>query len=125
MPAAPRRRVVRVIKAGACLTKNIGVSAYEAAIKRRDDDEGRFGDGHQSCQRAGFDCLEIWSGKAQDLSSINTTYDLKRMFHENSIEPYSINSIEHITFRDDEGRARLRQNARDLPPSQPRSIVLM
>jgi len=36
------------------------------------------------------------------------------MFHENSIEPYSINSIEHITFRDDEGRRRLRSECEEI-----------
>jgi 2-keto-myo-inositol isomerase len=61
----------------------------------------------RAASAAGFDCLEIWSAKLKTYLRSNTTYDLKRMFHENSIEPYSINSIEHITFRNDEGRARL------------------
>lgn len=61
----------------------------------------------RAASAAGFDCLEIWSAKLKTYLRSNTTYDLKRMFHENSIEPYSINSIEHITFRNDEGSARL------------------
>lgn len=63
---------------------------------------------------AGFDCLEIWSAKLKTYLQSNTTRDLKRMFQENSIEPYSINSIERITFRDDEGRARLRSECEEI-----------
>jgi len=63
---------------------------------------------------AGFDCLEIWSAKLKAHLRSNTTYDLKRMFEENGIEPYSINSIESITFRNDEGRALLRSECEDL-----------
>lgn len=68
----------------------------------------------RAASAAGFDCLEIWSAKLKAYLRSNTTYDLKRMFHENSIEPYSINSIEHITFRDDEGRSRLRSECEDI-----------
>jgi 2-keto-myo-inositol isomerase len=64
--------------------------------------------------QAGFDYLEIWSAKLKQYLRGNTTDDLKRMFQENCIEPYSINSIEHITFRDDEGRARLRSECEEL-----------
>ena len=68
----------------------------------------------RAASAAGFDCLEIWSAKLKTYLPSNTTYDLKKMFQENGIEPYSINSIEHITFRDDEGRARLRSECEQL-----------
>lgn len=68
----------------------------------------------RAASAAGFDCLEIWSAKLKTYLRSNTTYDLKRMFHENSIEPYSINSIEHITFRDDEGHERLRSECEEI-----------
>lgn len=68
----------------------------------------------KAASAAGFDCLEIWSAKIETYLRSNTTYDLKKMFQENCIEPYSINSIEHITFRDDEGRALLRSECEEL-----------
>jgi 2-keto-myo-inositol isomerase len=63
---------------------------------------------------AGFDCLEIWSAKLKTFLQSNTTDDLKKMFRENGVEPYSINSIEHVTFRDDEGRIRLRSECEEI-----------
>jgi 2-keto-myo-inositol isomerase len=56
---------------------------------------------------AGFDCLEIWSAKLRTYLQDNTTEDLAALFKEHRIEPYSINSIEHVTFRTSEGRAEL------------------
>jgi len=56
---------------------------------------------------AGFDCLEIWRSKLTDFLRHNTPTDLKALMHQNRIEPYSINSIEHITFRTGESRATL------------------
>jgi 2-keto-myo-inositol isomerase len=56
---------------------------------------------------AGFDCLEIWSAKLREFLQASSTGDLASIFKEHRIEPYSINSIEHITFRTREGRAEL------------------
>ena len=56
---------------------------------------------------AGFDCLEIWAAKLRDFLRSHSTAELKSMFEESGIEPYSINSIERITFRDAEGHAKL------------------
>lgn len=56
---------------------------------------------------AGFDCLEIWAAKLRDFLKSNTTAELKRLFSKHNVEPYSINSIERITFRDSSGRATL------------------
>ena len=56
---------------------------------------------------AGFDCLEIWSAKLRTFLQDNSTDDLAALFKEHHIEPYSINSIEHVTFRTSEGRAEL------------------
>lgn len=68
----------------------------------------------RAASAGGFDCLEIWSAKLRTYLRSNTTTDLKRMFDENSIEPYSINSIEHITFRDNEGRTGLRSECEEI-----------
>lgn len=68
----------------------------------------------RAASAAGFDYLEIWAAKLKTFLRPNTTADLKKMFEENGIEPYSINSIEHITFRDDDGRVRLRSECEEL-----------
>src|SRR5262245_7040608 len=56
---------------------------------------------------AGFDCLEIWAAKLRTFLESYSTGDLKQLFEANRIRPYSINSIEHLTFRDSHGRADL------------------
>lgn len=48
---------------------------------------------------AGFDLIEIWAAKLRKFLKTKTTADLKSLLKDNNIEPYSINSIEHITFR--------------------------
>lgn len=53
----------------------------------------------QAASAAGYDLLEIWSAKLYEYLKSNTPEDLKALFGEYGIEPYSINSIEHITFR--------------------------
>lgn len=63
---------------------------------------------------AGFDCLEIWAAKLRDFLKSNSTSELKCLFDEHGIEPYSINSIERITFRDAEAHARLLEECEDL-----------
>jgi len=53
----------------------------------------------QAASAAGFDLLEIWSAKLYQYLRANTPADLKAAFAEYKLKPYSINSIEHITFR--------------------------
>ncbi|HEV8590973.1 MAG TPA: sugar phosphate isomerase/epimerase [Pyrinomonadaceae bacterium] len=48
---------------------------------------------------AGYDYLEIWSAKLYKYLETNTVEQLKELFTAYAIDPYSINSIEHITFR--------------------------
>lgn len=48
---------------------------------------------------AGFDYVEIWAAKLRKYLEKNTTADLANLIKENGLKPYSINSIEHITFR--------------------------
>lgn len=68
----------------------------------------------RAASAAGFDCLEIWSAKLKAFLKTKTVGDLKMMFEENGIKPFSINSIEHVTFRNDEGRARLRSECEEI-----------
>ena len=57
---------------------------------------------------AGFDCLEIWAAKLRKFFNYGgTTAGLKRLLEEGGLMPYSINSVERITFRDGAGRAKL------------------
>ncbi|MBV9959632.1 MAG: sugar phosphate isomerase/epimerase [Acidobacteria bacterium] len=63
---------------------------------------------------AGFDCLEIWAAKLRKFLETGTTAELKSMLDERGLEPYSINSIEHITFRDEAGRQQLRAECEEL-----------
>ena len=53
----------------------------------------------KAASAAGFDLIEIWAAKLREYLKKKTTADLKKLLEENQLEPYSINSIEHITFR--------------------------
>jgi 2-keto-myo-inositol isomerase len=53
---------------------------------------------------AGFDGLEIWAAKLRDYLASHTSAELRSLLDEHGIEPYSINSIEHVTFRDGAGK---------------------
>ena len=53
----------------------------------------------KAASAAGFDLIEIWAAKLRKYLKKKTTADLKKLLEENQLEPYSINSIEHITFR--------------------------
>ncbi len=48
---------------------------------------------------AGFELIEIWAAKLREFLKTKTVDDLKKLLIENNLEPYSINSIEHVTFR--------------------------
>ena len=48
---------------------------------------------------AGFDMVEIWAAKLRVYLKTHTPEDLAALLAQNGLEPYSINSIEHITFR--------------------------
>jgi len=53
----------------------------------------------KAASAAGYDLLEIWSAKLYKFLESNSPTDLKSLLEEHGLEPYSINSIEHITFR--------------------------
>jgi 2-keto-myo-inositol isomerase len=53
-----------------------------------------------AARAAGFDFLEIWAAKLRAFLKGRTTADLKDLFDESDLSPLSINSIEHVTFRD-------------------------
>jgi len=53
----------------------------------------------KAASAAGYELIEIWAAKLRDFLETKTVADLKRLLEENNLEPYSINSIEFITFR--------------------------
>jgi 2-keto-myo-inositol isomerase len=68
----------------------------------------------RAASAAGFDCLEIWASKLRVFLTSNSIAELKHLFDEHGIEPYSINSIEHVTFRNAEAHARLLEECEEL-----------
>ena len=65
----------------------------------------------KAASAAGFDHLEIWASKLREFLKTRTSADLKTLFDKYSLTPYSINSIERITFRDERGHSEVRRNA--------------
>ncbi len=63
---------------------------------------------------AGFDLIEIWAAKLREFLKTKTTADLKNLLIENNLEPYSINSIEHITFRNAEDYRGIKAETEEL-----------
>lgn len=61
-----------------------------------------------AASEARFDWLEIWASKLRAFLESYSTADLNNLFVKQNLKPYSINSIERITFRNaDEHRSLL------------------
>lgn len=63
---------------------------------------------------AGFDYLEIWASKLRKFLTSSTTSELLALFDEHKLKPYSINSIERITFRDENSHTQLLKECEEL-----------
>lgn len=68
----------------------------------------------KAASAAGFDLVEIWAAKLRAFLKDHSVDDLKELLKENNLEPYSINSIEHITFRNDEDYAKIKAECGEL-----------
>lgn len=68
----------------------------------------------KAAQAGGFDYLEIWASKLRDFLKHNSSDQLNQLFLEHNIRPLSINSIEHITFREPEAYENIKQECREL-----------
>lgn len=68
----------------------------------------------EAASRAGFEYLEIWAAKLRKFLKSQTSAELKSRFDEQQIKPYSINSIEHITFRNAEKHMALLDECEEL-----------
>ena len=63
---------------------------------------------------ANFDYVEIWAAKLREYLKVNSVADLKKLLTDNNLAAYSINSIEHITFRNDEDYAAIKAECEQL-----------
>lgn len=68
----------------------------------------------RAASAAGFECLEIWAAKLRKFLASGSTAELKSLLDAHNLKPYSINSIESITFRDAGGHARLLEECEEL-----------
>lgn len=68
----------------------------------------------QAASQAGFGLIEIWAAKLREYLKTNSTADLRSILNENNLEPYSINSIEHITFRSEDDYKDIKEQCREL-----------
>lgn len=68
----------------------------------------------KAASEAGFELIEIWAAKLREFLKTKTITELKELLAENNLEPYSINSIEHITFRSPEDYAQIKAETEEL-----------
>ena len=67
-----------------------------------------------AAKAAGFDYLEIWAAKLRNFLRERSTTELKHLFAESGLQPLSINSIEHITFRDAHAYGSIKNECKEL-----------
>lgn len=68
----------------------------------------------RAASAAGFDYVEIWAAKLRAFLKEHSAADLKKVFAESNIKPLSINSIEHVTFRDAKSYAGIKAECEEL-----------
>ena len=68
----------------------------------------------QAAKAAGFDYLEIWASKLRKFLKERSAEELKDLFSESGLSPLSINSIEHITFRDAQAYDSIKRECEEL-----------
>ena len=68
----------------------------------------------QAAKAAGFDYVEIWAAKLRNFLKEGSTAELKDLFAEARLSPLSINSIEHITFRDEKAYDAIKRECEEL-----------
>ncbi|MEK6299756.1 MAG: sugar phosphate isomerase/epimerase [Acidobacteriota bacterium] len=68
----------------------------------------------RAASKAGFDCLEIWAAKLRAFLESRSAAELDDLLTTHNLKPYSINSIERITFRDAREHESLLAECEDL-----------
>jgi 2-keto-myo-inositol isomerase len=65
-------------------------------------------------EAAGFEFVEIWASKLRDFLKHHSSSDLRDLFAKHNLKPLSINSIEHITFRNPSDYEAIKQQSEEL-----------
>jgi 2-keto-myo-inositol isomerase len=68
----------------------------------------------KAASAAGYELIEIWAAKLREFLKTKTVADLKRLLEASNLEPYSINSIEHITFRNAADYENIKRETKEL-----------
>jgi len=68
----------------------------------------------QAARAAGFDYVEIWAAKLRNFLKERSTSELHDLFAESGLKPLSINSIEHVTFRDASAYESIKKECEEL-----------
>ncbi|KXJ99886.1 MAG: xylose isomerase domain-containing protein [Acidobacteria bacterium OLB17] len=68
----------------------------------------------RAASAAGFDLIELWKSKLLRYLDGHTPAELKATLADANLAPWSINSIEHISFRTDEDYAKIKAECRQL-----------
>jgi len=68
----------------------------------------------EAASGAGFELIEIWSAKLTEYLKTKTPGDLSGFLREKNLDPYSINSIEHITFRSNKDYELIKSECEEL-----------
>lgn len=63
---------------------------------------------------AEYDCIEIWAAKLREFLKTSSVGHLRKLLEDANLEPWSINSIEHITFRTEEDYAEIKAECEEL-----------
>lgn len=67
-----------------------------------------------AAQAAKFDYLEIWAAKLRAFLGDHTSAELNVLISETGVPPLSINSIEHVTFRDEHAYRAIKNECEEL-----------
>src|SRR4026207_206880 len=67
-----------------------------------------------AAKAAGFDYLEIWAAKLRAFLKERSAAELRELFAEAGLSPLSINSIEHVTFRDADAYESIKRECEEL-----------
>ncbi|MBX3282348.1 MAG: sugar phosphate isomerase/epimerase [Acidobacteria bacterium] len=68
----------------------------------------------KAASAAGFDLIELWKTKLLKYLESHTTDELCTALSDARLTPWSINSIEHISFRSEEDYAKIKAECREL-----------
>src|SRR5512145_2023721 len=68
----------------------------------------------QAAKAARFDQLEIWAAKLRAFLKQKSASELKDLFNQSGLSLLSINSIEHITFRDTAAYEAIKRECEEL-----------